>query len=74
MRVPNSDDNVACCWCTEEDTSLLYSDVSLDAEGETRESEVFNIGGGTAIGVLIVFFPVTASTSHQIYNTYITHI
>lgn len=48
---------------SEEQKSLLDPDplsVSLDAEGQTRNYEVYNIGGGNVVAILVVVCPVAA--------------
>jgi hypothetical protein len=54
----------------EETTSLLKSEdrVSLDAEGQTMDTTVFEIGGGPVVALLMVLFPVTAFVA----NTFIS--
>ena len=55
-------------YSSAEEVDLLHKDVSLDAEGESISSEVFNIGGGTSVAVLIVFFPVFAFISNTVIS------
>jgi len=55
-------------YSSAEEVDLLHKEVSLDAEGESISSEVFNIGGGTGVAVLIVFFPVFAFLSNTVIS------
>ena len=51
-----------------EEVSLLKSDVSLDAEGELRGAETYEIGGGIGVAVLVVLFPVITFGANTAIN------